>query len=49
MLRPRKELRRLEDIVELLQEIGRILMGISAKLDAIVELLRNDEDEEADT
>jgi hypothetical protein len=38
----------LDDIVEVLTGIGRTLMAISAKLDAIAHLLGGDDDEEAD-
>ena len=45
MLRRRDQL---GEVLELLQGIGRILMGISAKLDVIIATMR-DEDEETDT
>ena len=48
MWRRREPPGQLEDIVELLHGIGTILMVISARLDAIIELLGWDEDEEAD-
>lgn len=48
MWRRRDPPAQLEDIVELLQGIGTILMTIAARLEAIIELLGGDEDEEAD-
>jgi hypothetical protein len=39
MLRRRQQRATLEDVVELLEGLGRILMGISARLDEIIELL----------
>jgi hypothetical protein len=46
--RPRPTASTLDDVVELLAGIGQTLMAISAKLDAIAQLLGGDEDEEAD-
>jgi hypothetical protein len=39
----------LDDVVELLEGIGTILMEISAKLEVIIRHVRGDEDEEADS
>jgi hypothetical protein len=39
----------LDDVVELLQGIGTILMDINAKLEAIIRHIRGDEDEETDS
>ncbi len=38
----------LNDIVELLEGIGTMLMVISAKVETVVRLLKGDDDEEAD-
>jgi len=34
------------DVIELLQELGRMLQSIDARLDEIVELLRAEDDDE---
>jgi hypothetical protein len=36
----------LDDVVELLEGLGRILMGISAKLEEILDLIERDGDDE---
>lgn len=45
----RRQRATLDDVVELLQGIGIILMDIDAKLEAIIRHVRGDEDEEADS
>jgi hypothetical protein len=41
MLWNRREQATLDDIVELLAGLGRVLMGISARLDDIIDLLED--------
>jgi hypothetical protein len=49
MLRKRQSGATLDDVVELLHGIGRILMEISARLEALSDFLRGENDEETDT
>ena len=49
MPRKRQSGATLDDVVELLHGIGVILMEISARIEDIIQLIGEDEDEEADS
>jgi len=46
--RTRRPASSLDDVVELLEGVGTILMEISAQLDVIVEILRGEDNEDPD-